>query len=81
MGHTRAQLLHFIWHVELTNILRYFEGNAPFFGVAQDERVPMGQNEHQVRGAYINDRVTPTIVVMRIIIQNTRPIAFQSPQA
>lgn len=29
----------------------------------------------------MNDRVTPTIVVMNMIFQNTRPIAFQSPHA
>ncbi len=29
----------------------------------------------------MNDSDTPTMVVARIIVQNTRPMAFQSPHA
>lgn len=81
MGQTREQLLHFIWQVDLTKTRRYFSGSRPLRGVTQFERVPIGQNEHHVRGAKINESVTPTTVVISIIIQNTRPMATQSPHA
>lgn len=29
----------------------------------------------------MNESMTPTIVVIRMIVQNTRPMAFQSPHA
>lgn len=49
MGHALAHRLHFIWQAEETQTW----GN-PFFvflGVTQADNVPIGQNEHQVRGA------------------------------
>ena len=51
MGHTLAQLLHFIWQEASTLTLVNAFGNGAFFGVAHDESVPIGQNEHHVRGA------------------------------
>ncbi|MDE6094767.1 MAG: hypothetical protein K2G52_01100 [Muribaculaceae bacterium] len=55
-------------------------GNGSFLGVTQDESVPIGQNEHHVRGTHMNERVTPTTVVIAMMFQNTCPIAFQSPK-
>ena len=81
MGHTLAQLLHFIWQVSATCILVKLPGNGVFRGDTHDERVPIGQKEHHVRGAYTNDSMMPTMVVSSIIFQKTRPIACQSPQA
>lgn len=51
MGHTRAQLLHFIWHVWDTCIFVNPFGTGVFLGDTHDDSVPMGQKEHQVRGA------------------------------
>jgi hypothetical protein len=51
MGHTFAQLLHFIWHEASILTLVNALGNGAFFGVAQDESVPIGQKVHHVRGA------------------------------
>ena len=81
IGHTRAQFLHFISQDASICTLVYTLGRGLFFGDTHDDIVPIGQNEHHVRGAYTNDRITPTTVVITIILQNTRPIAFQSPQA
>ena len=81
MGHTLAQLLHFIWQVLATCMFVNPFGAGSFFGDTHDDSVPIGQNEHHVRGAYMNDSTTPTIVVARMMFQNTRPIAFQSPKA
>ncbi len=81
IGQTLAQLLHFIRHDESTVTLVNALGNGDFLGVTRAESVPIGQNEHHVRGAKTNDRMMPTMVVMNIMFQNTRPIAFQSPHA
>ncbi len=51
MGQTLAQFLHFIWQELSTWTLVNAFGNAGLFGVTHEERVPIGQNEHQVRGA------------------------------
>jgi len=51
MGHTRAQLLHFIWQLLATWTLVKEPGKGLFLGATQLEMVPIGQNEHQVRGA------------------------------
>lgn len=51
MGQTRAQLLHFIWHALDTCTLVNALGNGAFLGATQFEMVPIGQNEHHVRGA------------------------------
>ena len=74
-SYTSSHKTHLYAH--LNNTL----GRGLFFGDTHDDIVPIGQNEHHVRGAYTNDRITPTTVVITIILQNTRPIAFQSPQA
>lgn len=80
MGHARAQLLH-LTHLSSTCMLRYFSGSGAVRGETHDDNVPIGQKEHHVRGAYTNDNTTPTTVVTRMIVQNTRPAAAQSPQA
>ena len=51
MGQTRAQLLHFIWQALDTWMFVNALGNGAFLGATQLEMVPMGQNEHHVRGA------------------------------
>lgn len=56
-------------------------GRGALRGATQLERVPMGQNEHHVRGAKMKESITPTTVVTMIMFQNTRPMAFQSPHA
>ena len=50
-------------------------------GATHEESVPIGQKEHQVRGAYMKASTTATIVVRRMMRQNTAPIAAQLPQA
>ena len=47
-------------------------------GDIHDDNVPIGQNEHHVRGAYMNESMTPITVVTNIMFQNTRPMAFKS---
>lgn len=81
MGQTREQVLHFVWHASLTCMDSYPFGRGALRGATQLERVPMGQNEHQVRGAKMKERTTPTMVVTIMMFQNTRPMAPQSPQA
>ena len=46
MGHTRAQLRHFIRQVSATWMLTNPSGRGVFAGDAHDERVPIGQKEH-----------------------------------
>ena len=51
MGHTRAQLLHFIWQALDTCTFVNASGIGSFLGATQRDIVPMGQNVHHVLGA------------------------------
>ena len=43
--------MHFIWHVLNTWTFVKDDGTGVFFGATHREMVPIGQNEHHVRGA------------------------------
>lgn len=51
MGHTLAQFLHFVLQEASTFTLVKAAGKGALRGVTHDDRVPIGQNEHHVRGA------------------------------
>ena len=51
MGHALAQFLHLVVQDEATFTLVKAAGKGALRGVPHDDSVPIGQNEHQVRGA------------------------------
>ncbi len=81
MGHARAQFWHCWLQLCPTRTLRKPAGKGGFFGATHADSVPIGQNEHHVRGAKASANPMPTTVVAKMIFQNTIPIAPQSPQA